>query len=83
MNRTEVKCIGTRQVEIESGGMRLTTKVIIIERIINDIEIIIGIDIICELRGLMVKNSEVKFGETHSAVTAQEPNYCKTEDKDF
>ena len=45
----EVKCRGTRQVEIKSGGMRLTTKVIIVERII------IGIDLICELRGLTVK----------------------------
>ena len=40
-------------------------------------------DVICELRGLMVKNGEVKFGKTHCAVATQELNYCKIEDKYF
>ena len=30
-----------------------------------------------------MKNGQVKFGETHCAVAAQEPNYCKIEDKEF
>ena len=59
VDETGVKCRGTRQLEIELGGKRLTTKGIIIECIINDIDIIIGMDVICELRGLMVKNVEV------------------------
>ena len=68
---------------IEFGGKRLTTKVIILEHIINNIDIIIGMDVICELRGLTLKNGKVKFRETHYAVTAQEPNSCEIEDKDF
>ena len=52
---TVVKCRGTQQVEIELGWKKLT-KVIIIECIINDTDIIIGMDVICELRGLTVKN---------------------------
>ena len=61
----------------ELGGKRLTTKVIIIECLINIM------DIICELGGLTMKNDKVKFGETHCVVAAQEPNYCGIEDKDF
>ena len=80
---TEVKCRGTRQIEIELGGERLTTKAIIMERLINDIDIIIGMDVICRLGGLTVKNGQVKFGETYCAVAAEEKNCCEIEDKDF
>ena len=48
---------------------------IIVEYIINNIDIIIGMNVICELRGLIVKNGQVKFREIRCAVAAQEPNY--------
>ena len=70
VDRTEVKCSGTRQTEKELGGKRLITKVIIVEHIINHIDIIIGMDFICELRALTVKNGDVTFGETHCDVAA-------------
>ena len=44
VDETEVKCRGTRLLEIELCGKRLTRKGIIIERIMNDIDIIIGMD---------------------------------------
>ena len=52
-------------------------------RIIDGIDIIIGMDVINEMGGVTIKEAEVKFGDVHCAVAAHWLNVCKIEDKDF
>ena len=39
-------------------------------RIIDGIDVIIGMDIINEMDGVTIKKAEVKFGDVHCAVAA-------------
>ena len=64
--------------------MMLRTEAIIIDHILNGIDIVIGMDVINKPGGLAVKkNDAVKFGEIHYVAAAQEPNWCRINNKDF
>ena len=57
-------------------------------RIIDRIDVIIGMDVINEMGGVTIggvtiKEAEVKFGDVHCAVAAHQLNVCKIEDENF
>ena len=52
-------------------------------RLIDGIDVIIGMDVINEMGGVTIKEAEVKFGDVRCAVAAHRLNVCKIEDKDF
>ena len=79
----DIKCKGAWQVEIKARGVRVKVEVILMNRIIDGIDIIIGMDVINEMGGVTIKKAEVKFGDVHCAVAAHRLNVCKIEDKDF
>ena len=71
------KCKGARRGEIKVRGVRLKVEAILMNRIID------GMDVINEMRGVTIKEAEVKFGDVHCVVSAHRLNVCKIEDKDF
>ena len=79
----DIKCKGARQVEIKVRGVRVKVEVILMNRIIDRIDVMIGMDVINEMGGVTIKEAEVKFGDVHCAVAAHRLNVCKIEDKDF
>ena len=79
----DIKCKGARKVEIKVRGVRVKVEAILMNRIIDGIDVIIGMDVINEMGGVTIKEAEVKFGDVHSAVAAHRLNVCKIEDKDF
>ena len=79
----DIKCKGARQVEIKVRGVRVKVEAILMNRIIDGIDVIIGMDVINEMRGVTIKEAEVKFGDVHCAVAVHRLNVCKIEDKDF
>ena len=79
----DIKCKGARQVEIKVRGVRVKVEVILMNRIIDRVDVIIGMDVINEMGGVIIKKAEVKFGDVHCAMAAQWLNVCKIEDKDF
>ena len=52
-------------------------------RIIDQIDVIIGMYVINEMGGGTIKEAEVKFGDVHCVVAAHRLNVCKIEDKVF
>ena len=79
----DIKCKGVWQVEIKVRGVRVKVEAILMNRIIDGINVIIGMDVINEIGGVTIKEAEVKFGDVHCAVAAFRLNVCKIEDKDF
>ena len=79
----DIKHKGAQQVEIKVCGVRVKVEVILMNRIIEGINVIIGMDVINEMGGVTIKEAEVKFGDVHCAVAAHWLNICKIEDKDF
>ena len=79
----DIKCKGIRQVEIKVHGVQVKVEAILMNRIIDRIDVIIGMNVINEMGGVTIKEAEVKFGDVHCAVTAHWLNVCKIEDKDF
>ena len=79
----DIKCKGARQVEIKVHGVQVKVEAILMNRIIDGIDVIIGMDVINEMGGLTIKKAEVKFGDVHCAIAAHRLNVCKIEDKDF
>ena len=79
----DIKCKGARQVEIKVRGVRVKVEAILMNRIIDGIDVIIGMDVINEMGGMTIKKAEVKFGDVHCAVAAHRLNVCTIEDKDF
>ena len=79
----DIKCKGIRQVEIKVHGVQVKVEAILMNRIIDGIDVIIGMDIINEMGGVTIKESGVMFEDVHCAVAAHRLNVCKIEDKDF
>ena len=70
-------------MEIKVRGVQVKVEVILMNRIIDGIDIIIGMDVINEMGGVTIKKAAVKFRDVHYAVAAHRLNVCKIEDKDF
>ena len=79
----DIKCKRARQVEIKVRGVQVKVEAILMNRIIDGIDVIIGMDVINEMGGVTIKEAEEKFGDVHCAVAAHRLNVCKIEDKDF
>ena len=70
-------------MEIKIRGIRVKVEAILMNRIIDAFDVIIGMDVINEMGGVTIKEAEVKFGDVHCAMAAHRLNVCKIEDKDF
>ena len=79
----DLKFKGARQVEIKVRGVRVKVEATLMNRIIDGIDVIIGMNVINEKGGVTIKEAEVKFGDVHCTVAAHRLNVCKIEDKDF
>ena len=77
----DIKCKGARQVEIKIRGVLVKVEAILMNRIIDRIDVIIGMDVINEMGGVTIKKAEVKF--VQCAIVAHWLNVCKIADKDF
>ena len=88
-----VKCHGTSQVELEVEGMPLKVKAVVMDKIVNDIDIVMGMDVINELGGVYISGRMVKFGDGHCLAAAGhtwsdegrtvDEESCQIVDKDF
>ena len=79
----DLKCKGARQVEIKVCGVRVKVEAILMNRIIDGIDVIIGMDVINVMGGVTIKKAEVKFGDVHCAIAAHRLNVCKIADEDL
>ena len=55
----DIKCKGARQGEIKIRGVRIKVEAILMNRIIDGIDVIIGMDVIHEIGGVTIKKAEV------------------------
>ena len=77
----KARCGGERPVNLEVGGTPVEVNAVAIERLIGDLDVVLGMDVIEQLGGVMVRNDGVDFGvgqclmarnEGYRAVTERE-----------
>lgn len=57
----EIECDGTREINLTLQGIWLKTKVIVLSKRIDGINIIIGMDVISQLGGVMIGDGRVIY----------------------
>lgn len=82
-----VSCRGEGNVSLDVGGRILNVKVLVMDKLVDDIECVIGMDVIERLGGLTVRNGEVEFGNGRCSVACRpiggDVKACEIYDKDF
>lgn len=80
----EIVCEGERNVELMVQGIQLGVKAIILRKLIDGIDVVLGMDVISQLGGVVIGSGEnpVMFGEVTKcclpAVSAVELSRCAT-----
>lgn len=90
-----VKCRGATWIDLVVGGSPLKAYAIVLDNIVNDIDLVLGMDIINRLGGVSVSGTTVQFGKDHcltASVSVDECTVgldetklvsCRIEDRDF
>lgn len=68
----EIGCEGTKEVELTVQGTRLRLKVIVLAEVINGIDVVVGMDVISQLGGVMIRNGGVTFGKASESCSQVE-----------
>ena len=80
-----VACKGDRWVELKIGGERLETKVTVVESIMGNVDVVLGMDVIKQMGGVTVAEGSVQFGRVMCAIVNEEEDgeSLGIVDKDF
>ena len=57
----KVRCSGERPMKLEVGGTPVEVSAVAIEHLVGDLDIVLGMDVIEQLGGVMVRNNGVVF----------------------
>ena len=86
----KVACRGISTVTLEICGQLLNTEAIVMEKMIDVVDIIMGMDVILELGGVIIKengNMEFRGGDFATSIHLNSMNkekiQCEVEDNDF
>ena len=90
----EVECRGSHWIELVVNGKPVKVKAVVTDKLIEGIDIVIGVDVSDQLGGVFIKQGKAMFGvETCLVATLpkgdrdssknKEENPCVLEDKDF
>ena len=66
----EVKCFGYDTVQLSVGTMEIGTRVRVTERLVGDVDVILGMDVIEKLGGVTIMADKVVFGEDTGVICA-------------
>ena len=58
----KVRCGGERPVNLEVGGIPVEVSAVAIKHLVRDLDAVLGMDVIEQLGGVMVRNGGVDFG---------------------
>ena len=58
----KVRCGGERPVNLEVGGTPVEVSAVAIEHLVGDLDVVLGMDVIEQLGGVMVRKDGVDFG---------------------
>ena len=58
----KVRCGGESPMNLEVGGIPVEVSAVAIEHLVRDLDVILGMDVIEQLGGVMVRNGGVDFG---------------------
>ena len=78
----EVVCKGSATVNMSVGSEKFQQEVTVVEKIVGEIDMVLGMDTISRLGGVKVEKSQVQFG-TVCAVACVDQRSPDIEDKDF
>ena len=71
-DRRKVRCGGERPVNLKVGGTLMEVSTVAIEHLVADLDVVLGMDVIEQLGGVMVKNDGVDFGVGRSLMARNE-----------
>lgn len=60
-----VKCRGATWIDLKVGGTALKVHAMVLDNIVNDIDFVMGMDVIDCLGGVLVSGNKVQFGKGH------------------
>ena len=58
----KVRCGGERPMNLEVRGTPVEVGAVVIEHLVGDLDVVLGMDVIKQLGGVMVRNDGVEFG---------------------
>ena len=83
-DNSKVRCSGIAHVEVGVGNMSVRQEVLVMDKIVGEIDMVIGMDVIERLGGVKVSGRQVQFGVKNvCAVTGEEKRKPVIVDKDF
>ena len=75
----KVRCGGERPVNLEVGGTPVEVSAVAIEHLVGDLDVVLGMDVIEQLGGVMVRNGGVDFGVERCLMARNEGYRAVTE----
>lgn len=91
-----VKCRGVSWVQLEVAGKPLKVCAVVLDNIVNNLDLVIGMEVIDQLGGVLVDGNKIQFGVGQCSVASATKNevkdgdvggdenvLCRIEDKDF
>lgn len=79
---SEVKCSGVSKVEVAIGAEAVRQEVLVMEQMVGDIDMVIGMDLMTKLGGVKISQGQVQFGNVCAAAWGEQRK-PDIEDKDF
>ena len=80
-----VSCRGEKREILKVGGERIEVNVTVVDSVVGDIDVVLGMDVIKRLGGVTISEGVIRFGRVSCAIVArtEDTERRNIEDKDF
>lgn len=74
----EIRCKGAKEVELTVRGIRLRVRAIVLDRVVDGIDVVMGMDVISQLGGVMIVDGgvPVTFGKEYGSTAESGEAKC-------
>lgn len=72
----EIKCWGTAEVELTVENVRVRVQALVLEKVIDGIEVVMGMDVISQLGEVTFVKGKVVFGKMAAPMAEREKAQC-------